>query len=137
YAVDHAAKPSARVKQAADFMRNWDGRMEASSAAPAITQVSIEELRRLLLEPKLGAAPGDAKEQEASLSWRTYSWQMRSVWLENILLKRPKRWLPEKFANYDELLTAAVEAGVTRTEAPQDLSSWRWGHFNAVEIQHP
>jgi penicillin G amidase len=29
YAVDHAAKPSARAKQAADLMRNWDGRMLA------------------------------------------------------------------------------------------------------------
>ena len=27
YAVDHASKPSARAKQAADLMRNWDGRM--------------------------------------------------------------------------------------------------------------
>jgi len=34
YAVDHASKPSARAKQAADLMRSWDGRMQASSAAP-------------------------------------------------------------------------------------------------------
>ena len=31
YAVDHASKPSARAKQAADLMRSWDGRMQASS----------------------------------------------------------------------------------------------------------
>ena len=36
YAVDHASKPSARAKQAADLMRNWDGRMLASSAAPRL-----------------------------------------------------------------------------------------------------
>ena len=33
YAVDHASKPSARAKQAADIMRSWDGRMQASEAA--------------------------------------------------------------------------------------------------------
>ena len=54
YAVDHATKPSARAKQAADLMRAWDGRMLASSAAPTIAEGSIRELRRLLLEPKLG-----------------------------------------------------------------------------------
>ena len=59
------------------------------------------------------------------------------MWLENILLHRPKRWLPEKYPNYDELLTAAVEAAVNGPEAPKDLASWRWGAFNAVEIQHP
>ena len=137
YAVDHAAKPSARAKQAADLMRSWDGRMLASSPAPTIAQTSIRELRRLLLEPKLGSAPSDPAKEEETVSWKTYSWEMRSVWLENILLHRPKRWLPEKYANYDELLTAAVEAAVNGTEAPKDLASWHWGAFNAVEIQHP
>jgi penicillin amidase len=136
YAVDHASKPSARAKQAADLMRSWDGRMLASSAAPTIAQTSIRELRRLLLEPKLGGAPASA-EQDGTLNWQTYSWEMRSVWLENILLHRPKRWLPEKYSNYDELLTAAVDAAVNDPDAPKDLASWRWGAFNAVEIQHP
>ena len=136
YAVDHAAKPSARAKQAADLMRGWDGRMLAASAAPTIAQTSMRELRRLLLEPKLGSAPADSP-QDGALSWKSYSWEMRSVWLENILLHRPKRWLPEKYPNYDELLAAAVDAAVNSPEAPKDLASWRWGAFNAVEIQHP
>jgi penicillin amidase len=137
YAVDHAAKPSARAKQAADLMRSWDGRMQASSAAPTIAESSIRELRRLLLEPKLGSTPADREKEDAVLNWKTYSWEMRSVWLENILLHRPKRWLPETFPNYDELLTAAVEAAVNGPETPKDLASWRWGAFNAVIIEHP
>ena len=137
YGVDHASKPSARAQQAADLMRGWDGRMLASSAAPTITKNSIRELRRLLLEPKLGSAPADPAKTDEVLSWRTYSWEMHSVWLENILLHRPKRWLPDQYPNYDELLAAAVEAAVSSPQAPQDLASWRWGKFNAVEIQHP
>ena len=137
YAVDHAAKPSARAKQAADLMRSWDGRMLAESAAPTVTEECIFSLRRLLLESKLGAAPADPAQAEASLNWTSYSWEMRSVWLENILLHRPKRWLPEQYPNYDELLTAAVEAAVDAPEAPKALTSWHWGKFNAVEIQHP
>jgi len=137
YAVDHAAKPSARAKQAADLMRGWDGRMLAASAAPTIVQTSIRELRRLLLEPKLGSASTHSAQEDGTLSWKSYSWEMRSVWLENILLHRAKRWLPEKYPNYDELLAAAVDAAVNSPEAPKDLASWHWGVFNAVEIQHP
>jgi penicillin amidase len=62
---------------------------------------------------------------------------MRTVWLQNILLHQPKRWLPEKYPNYDELLTAAVEAAVNDPGAPKDLASWHWGNVNAVEIEHP
>ena len=137
YAVDHASKASPRVKQAADLMRSWDGRMQAASAAPTIAETSIRELRRLLLEPKLGSAPADSSIDDEALSWKTYSWEMRSVWLENILLHRPKRWLPEKYSSYDDLLTAAVDAAVNGPQAPKELAAWRWGGLNAVEIQHP
>ncbi len=137
YAVDHATKPSPRVKQAAELMRGWDGRMSASSAAPTIAENSLHELQRLLLEPKLGPAPADKNQAQGTLSWQTYTWEMRSVWLENIVLHRPKRWLPEQYANYDELLTAAVDAAVNAPDAPKDLAKWRWGAFNEVEIQHP
>jgi len=137
YAVDHASKPSPRAKQAADLMRGWDGRMLAASAAPTITENSISELTRLLLEPRLGSAPADPNKEDEVLSWETYRWEMHSMWLENILLHHPKRWLPEQYPNYDELLTAAVEAAVRAPHAPKDLASWRWGAFNAVEIQHP
>jgi penicillin amidase len=135
YGVDHAAKASPRARQAADLMRNWDGRMLASSAAPTITEVSLRELQWLLLDPKLGPVSGG--QQDANFSWKTYSWLQRSVWLQNVLLHRPKRWLPEKYANYDELLAAAVEAAVSSPNAPKELASWRWGRFNAIEIQNP
>ena len=137
YAVDHAAKPSSRAKQAADLMRNWDGRMSAASAAPTVAVHSAQELTRFLLEPRLGAAPTDPTTQETTLSWKTYAWEMRTVWLQDVLLHQPKRWLPEKYPNYDELLTAAVEAAVNEPEAPKDLVAWRWGSVNEVEIEHP
>jgi penicillin amidase len=137
YAIDHASKPSARAKQAADLMRNWDGRMLGGLAAPTIAVRSSQELTRLVLEPSLGTAPDDPKQQERTLSWKTYHWQMRTVWLQNILLHQPKRWLPAKYPNYDELIAAAVEAAVSEPTAPKDLASWTWGSFNAIELEHP
>ena len=137
YAVDHTSKPSARARQAADLMRNWDGRMLASLTAPTLAVRSAQELARLLLEPGLGDAPEDPKRQETTLSWKTYHWQMRTVWLQNILLHQPKRWLPAKYTNYDELIAAAVEAAVSEPAAPKDLASWNWGSFNAISLEHP
>ena len=136
YAVDHDSQASTRAKQAADLMRNWDGRMLANSAAPTIAEASARELRRLLLESRLGSAPA-AHKDDGELSWKTYTWTMSSVWLENILIHHPKRWLPEKYSSYDTLLTAAVEAAVSGSDVPKNLASWNWGKFNAIEIQHP
>ncbi|MGC1961213.1 MAG: penicillin acylase family protein, partial [Candidatus Sulfotelmatobacter sp.] len=112
-------------------------RMLGSLAAPTVAVRSARELTRLLLEPRLGSAPVDPKQQEESLNWKTYHWEMRTVWLQNVLLHQPKRWLPDKYSNYDELLTAAVESAVNDPDAPQDLTSWHWGSVNAVEIDHP
>ena len=137
YSVDHVSTASARTKQAAELLRGWDGRMTADSAAPTIAFQARAELARLLLEPKLGGAPADPKQAEATLSWKTYSWGMQSVWLENVVHHQPARWLPQAYASYDDLLAAAVEAAVSGPEASQDLASWKWGKFHPVEIQHP
>jgi len=137
YAVDHAKNASARTKLAAELMRGWDGRMTADSPAPTIGYRARVELARLLLEPKLGPVPKDPDQVKATLNWKTYSWGMQSVWLENVLQHQPKRWLPESYDSYDDLLAAAVEAAVSGPVALQDLASWHWGTFQPVEIQHP
>jgi penicillin G amidase len=137
YAVDHLAHASPRAKQGAEIMRSWDGRMSADSTAPILVTRARRELARLLLEPKLGAEPADPKLVHSTLSWQTYGWRMQSVWLENILLHRPKRWLPDGFADYTALLSAAVDAALKGSDVPQDLSLWKWGTYHPVEIQHP
>ena len=142
YALDHAKNISKRAQQARDLMRDWDGRLAIDSAAATIENRAQYELRRLLLEPKLGPAPKSATgksaqpESEAS-SWKDYHWFMSSIWLENVLQKQPKRWLPANYESYDALLAAAVEAAVMLPEAPQDLTTWRWGKFSPIEIDHP
>jgi penicillin amidase len=135
--VDHAKNSSPRVRQAAEILRRWDGRMSADSSAPTITARARVQFTRLLLEPKLGKAPKDPDQLDAMLSWESYSWPMQSVWLENVMRERPARWLPESYANYDELLTAALDAAISDPDASGDLNSWKWGKFHPVEIQHP
>ncbi len=125
YAVDHTSSASQRAKSAADLMRNWDGTMSIDSAAPTVAYFSRKKLEELLLKPKLGD------------DWKQYNWFMSPVWLENILSHQPARWLPESYASYEALLTAAVEGAVSDAEAPSVLAMWRWGRVHRVDIKHP
>ncbi|MGH9514176.1 MAG: penicillin acylase family protein [Terriglobales bacterium] len=134
-AVDHGkTKPvTLRAHTAVDILRDWNGQMSANSAAPTIASHAREELMRLLLEPKLGAAPD--KGSDTGLNWKSYHWMMETVWLENVLRQQPPRWLPPGFANYDELLAAAIEATVK--DAPEEIAGWKWGPEHSVTIQNP
>ncbi len=125
YAIDHTRNASARAREAADLMRGWDGRMDKDSAAATITANARFQLVRLLLEPRLGMA------------WRQYRWAMWPVWLENVVQRRLGRWLPAGYSEYDQLLTAAVDAAVSGKNAPTKLSTWKWGKENMLRLQHP
>jgi len=125
YAVDNTQNTPARVHQAAELLRAWDGRERTDSAAATIVARSRQELTRLLLTPKLGDAHKD------------YQWFLSPAWLENVLLLQPERWLPAGYASWDDLLTVAVRAAVTAPDAPRDLGGWNWGEQLEVEVSHP
>ena len=133
YAVDHAEKASPAAHVAANILRQWNGQMDGGSAAPTIVSRARLELKRLLLEPKLGPAPENG--DDSSLSWKSYRWMMETVWLENVLSRQSPRWLPAAFSSYDQLLVTALEAALKR--APADLNSWLWGRENSLNLQNP
>ncbi|MFZ0704173.1 MAG: penicillin acylase family protein [Candidatus Korobacteraceae bacterium] len=125
YAIDHTPGASRRAKAAADLLRNWDGTMATDLAAPTIAYYSRATLEELLLKAKLGD------------DWKTYHWFMKPVWLENIVMNQPPRWLPSQYADYNALLTAAVEAALSQEHAPTALSTWKWGRVHMVDVRHP
>ena len=90
-------------------MRNWDGTMATDSAAPTVAYYSREELEELLLKAKLGD------------DWKSYRWFMKPVgW--RTFFRTSRRDGCRKYANYNALLTAAVEAALDRAEhAPTGL----------------
>jgi penicillin amidase len=135
YALDHAKNASARTKQAADILRDWDGRMSADSAAPMIETKARQELMRLLLEPKLGPSPEGAAK--GTLSWKTYRWELATVWLDTVLTKQPARWLPAGYPDYESVLTAAVENVLKKPDVPAEVGDWKWGKNYFVDIEHP
>ena len=126
YAIDHTPKASDKAKAAADLMRNWDGTMAVDSVAATIAYYSRGQLNELILKPKLGD------------EWQAYTrWFMAPVWLENVLSHQSPQWLPAGYANYDELLTAAVEAALSDPATPRNLSRWTWGHVHQIDVKHP
>jgi penicillin amidase len=133
YAVDQSHAASARAHKAADLLRNWNGQMDANSAAPTVISNIRTELMRLVLEPKLGAAPNS--ESHSSLDWKSYHWMMETVFLENVLANQPARWLPLGVSSYDDLLVTATQKALEK--APADLHSWKWGPQNSLTIENP
>ncbi len=125
YSIDHTPTASKRAKEAAELMRNWDGTMSVDSAAATIAVYSRDKLKEMLLKAKLGD------------DWTLYRWFPEPVWLEEVLTHQPERWLPGGFNNYDQLLTAAVDATVSDPSATHVLSVWRWGKVHRVDVTHP
>jgi penicillin amidase len=140
YAVDHSANATARARAAANAMRGWDGRVTAESRAAEIVALVRAELWRVLLEPKLGAAPPtNTNGQTAAVlnpafaqGWHRYAWFMSSVAMENLLAKRPERWLPGGSKSWDDLIAAAVDQAMA--EGGPDRT---WGSQHNIELRHP
>ncbi len=129
YAIDHSSSKDKRLHQAADILRNWNGNVDANAAAPAIVDAARAALWTLLLDPHLGPNPGDIS--------RLYTWSSKPYAQEQLILHTPARWLPSNYANWNELLTAAVSNGLLDAHAPFDLSKWHYGSTHPVDIEHP
>ena len=142
YAIDHSgsvregkdSNKTKRLRQAADLMRIWDGTVDAESPAPAIVDAARAAFWPLILEPQLGLKE-NAKENAETLA--LYGWGEKQYAEEQIIMHEPARWLPVKFSDWNELLTAAVEQGLTDEKAPRDLSRWEYGRAHPVDIEHP
>jgi penicillin amidase len=134
YALDHARTVSPRAREALDLMRDWNGIMASDSAAATIEIQARHELARILLDDKF-ANKND--QSLPNLTAKGYRWALGSVWLENVLLKQPKRWLPGKYADFDAVLVAAVEDAVSPPDAPSKLATWKLGAAYPITIQNP
>ena len=137
YALDQAPKLSTRASQARDLMREWDGRMTAESAAAAIELRSRRTLAEFLLGPKLEAAEQASRSDLPVLTMHDLHWSRESVWLENVLLRQPRRWLPEKYSDFNTAIVAAVETAANDPSMPANLRDLGRNPTSVLTIQHP
>jgi penicillin amidase len=129
YAIDHTPGPEGngdpRMRQAADLMRSWDGRLATDSAAASLVTRTRAALWPLILEPKLGKLASD------------YHWGEKNFAEEEIVMHAKPEWLPKNYRNWDQLLTAAVRKGMKAGKAPGDVAKWTYGSWHVVDIEHP
>jgi penicillin amidase len=129
YAIDHTPGPEgnsdARMRQAADLMRSWDGRLATDSAAASVETQARAALWTMILVPKLGKLAGD------------YHWSEATFAEEEIVMNAKPEWLPSAYKDWNALLTAAVRKGMRDGRAPADVSHWAYGRWHVVDIEHP
>ncbi|HEY6376723.1 MAG TPA: penicillin acylase family protein, partial [Edaphobacter sp.] len=139
YAIDHSTTKDKRLHQAADLLRNWNGNVDADAAAPAIVDAARDAFWPLILAPKLGTGTHyDPRTSAPSAPlWQLYTWNEKTYVAEQLIMHTPARWLPSTYANWDELLAAAVDRGLHESHAPSDLTHWHYGKAHPIDIEHP
>ena len=129
YAIDHTPGPEGngdpRMRQAADLMRSWNGRLTIDSASASLVTRTRAALWPLILEPKLGKLAHD------------YHWDEMNFAEEEIVMHAKPEWLPKSYQNWDALLTAAVRKAMQDGKAPGDVAKWTYGSWHVVDIEHP
>ncbi len=125
YAIDRVPNADAKLRQAADLLRTWDGVLTTDSVAAEIVDATKTALWPLVLEPKLGA------------DWKLYDWQNKEFVQEEMVEKAPSEWLPAKYKSWDELIAAAVTKGMADNHAPQTLTNWTFGSQHVIDVKHP
>ena len=125
-AIDHTPDADDRLPRAADLMRSWDGRLTTDSVAASIEVNTRYELRKLLLEPRLGK----------DLS-KTYQWSESNFAEEEIVMHASPDWLPHAYKDWDAFLTDGVRHATKDGNAPSDIGNWTYGSWHFVDIEHP
>jgi penicillin amidase len=122
-AYDAQKPPAENLKDAVDALRPWNGLMDKDSAAPLITSLVFEQLRKLVAE-RASVGSGDI-----------YQSRTAPHVIEKLLRERPKDWFP----NYDALLmrslTGALQAGLKSQGSK--ASRWNYGEYRALRIDSP
>ncbi|MGA8531071.1 MAG: penicillin acylase family protein [Acidobacteriaceae bacterium] len=125
YGVDHATKTDARLREAANLLRSWDGVVSVNSAPAAIVAAARAAFPPLVLKPKLGD------------DWKLYHWAESLFVEEQMMMNEPTGWLPPGYATWDDFLADLVRQGLEQARAPLDLKAWKYGYAHPVDVEHP
>jgi penicillin amidase len=126
YAIDHTAGIDDRLRQAADLMRSWDGKLTTDSAAASLVTQTRNAFWPLVLDAKLG--------KDLAVEYR---WSESDFAEEEVIMHGSAEWLPSTYKSWDALLTDAVRKGMDKGKAPSDVSRWTYGSWHVVDIEHP
>jgi penicillin amidase len=118
-------RASPHARQAAEILNAWDGLVLPDSTAAGLIGLARRSMTKLVLEPRLGE------------EYRAYRWFGATTFWENLITRRPARWLPPHMSTYEELYLAVLEDVVADRSVPEDLERFTYGTRFPVEINHP
>ncbi|MCC6341672.1 MAG: penicillin acylase family protein [Bryobacterales bacterium] len=122
-AWDKRGRANQGLAEPAALLKNWNGQMRRGLAAPLITTLIYQHLRKAVGDR---AAPGEGAAYES---------RMAPLVIEKLLLDRPRDW----FDDYDGLLlkcfNSAIEEG--RGSYGRDPRKWDYGRYTEFAIRHP
>lgn len=117
------SKHDPSLSDAVAVLRGWNGQMEKGTAAPVLTSVFYQELRKRVAD---SASPGKAE---------LYSAQMAPAVLDEILDRGAHGWFQDEDGLLLRTLSQAIEEG-RRTQG-SNVKRWNYGTFNQLTIRHP
>jgi penicillin amidase len=137
YAIDQTPSAEKQLKQAADILRSWDGRMTTDSAAASIVYRARQAFMPLILKPKLGGQEELYRWAESSYAEEEIIMHGSSAGSGTGSAATPSPWLPAEYKDWDALLTDAVRRGLAMGKAPDDLAQWKYGSWHVIDLEHP
>ena len=132
YAANAASDP--RLLATQKLLADWDGRMDANSAAAALFAVFHQHLFHEVFDDELGAPLAEECRATGNLS---------SVMLDQVMLRADSPWFDRVDTRATEDRAAIVRRAFERAvaELSQHLGAnpagWRWGQLHTLELMHP
>ena len=122
----HGGKPAdPPIDEAIALLRKWNGQMEKGQAAPMLSSLLYEQIRRRVAE-RAAAGLGEA-----------YQNYMAPAVVERLLRERPQDWFPDYNALLLRSLTGALEAGQRQKIQGSKPSRWDYGQYMSLQIVNP
>ena len=122
-AFDRQKPARPQLAEAAEVLRQWDGQMGSGMAAPLVTTLVYQQLRKLIVE-RVAAGLNDAYQ----------TFMARSV-VERMLRERPAGWFPDYDALLLRCLTGALDEG-SKIQGTK-VSRWRYGPSQELRLESP
>jgi penicillin amidase len=103
-----------------ETLRGWDGNLKADSVPAGVYEAFLHATARRLLEPKLG--------QSMMLEYLE-KWPRWSAFVEQVLLNKPKEWLPPQERTYETFMVTTFSEALKNLQlasSTADSSKWSW-----------
>ncbi|HEY9467586.1 MAG TPA: penicillin acylase family protein [Vicinamibacterales bacterium] len=123
---DHRARTQFRTL----VEQTWDGHASATSPGYRLTRMFREEVSDAVIAFVLS----ECYEADPSFDYRSVRRREGPIW--KLVTEKPMHLLDPAYSDWNELLVAAVDRVIARTDADGGLSE-PWSHSNITAYRHP